>query len=274
MLHFAQAMKNLSIIKNLKNLNIIKSLKNLKTTKNLNQQALSSNKKIKNHALKAKIKVIIIIFIACLLLPPAGTAIINIGMILAVRKYVHTDTSAIPERTAVLVLGSGIKGRWLSPVLQDRVDAGILLMESGKGKKLLLSGDHGQRYYDEVNAMRLYVLANAPDIAEEDIFMDHAGFSTWDSMYRARDVFEVKDLLVVTQQFHISRAVCIARSLGLDAAGYGINQERFKGQNLRSWRFREYLARVKAFYSIITKPKPRYLGDKIPITGDGRATWI
>jgi SanA protein len=204
----------------------------------------------------------------------AATVIINVGMILAARKYVYTDITVIPPRTAVLVLGSQIRGTWLSPVLQDRVVGGISLMESRKGKKLLLSGDHGQLYYDEVNAMRLYVLANAPDIQAEDIFMDHAGFSTWDSMYRARDVFEVKDLLIVTQEFHISRAVCIARSLGLDAAGYSLNQDRFSGRSLRSWQFREYFARIKAFFSIILKPKPRYLGDKIPITGDGRATWI
>jgi len=174
----------------------------------------------------------------------------------------------------VLVLGSQTRGKRLSPVLQDRVIGGIRLMENQKGKKLLLSGDHGQIYYDEVNAMRLYVLANAPDIQHEDIFMDHAGFTTWDSMYRARDVFEVRDLLIVTQEFHISRAVCIARSLGLDAVGYAVNEDRFSGPSLRNWRFREYFARVKAFFSIVFKPKPRYLGEKIPITGDGRATWI
>ena len=202
------------------------------------------------------------------------TFVINIWMIMAARKYVHSDIEEIPNRTVVLVLGSQTRGRILSPVLQDRVDAGISLMENSKGEKLLLSGDHGQIYYDEVNAMRLYVLENAPDIREEDIFMDHAGFSTWDSMYRARDVFEVKDVLIVTQEFHISRAVCMARSLGLDAVGYSVNQDRFRGRSLRAWQTREYFARVKAFYSIVVKPKPRYLGDKIPITGDGRATWI
>ena len=203
-----------------------------------------------------------------------STLIINIGMILAARKYVYSNLSELPPRTAVMVLGSQTRGTKLSPVLHDRVVAGISLMENGKGKKLLLSGDHGDRYYDEVNAMRLYVLANAPTIQKEDIFMDHAGFSTWDSMYRARDVFEVRDLLIVTQEFHISRAVCMARSLGLDAVGYAINQERFSGRSLRSWRFREYFARVKAFISIVVKPKPRYLGEKIPILGDGQATWI
>ena len=203
-----------------------------------------------------------------------ATILINVGMILAARKHVYSDISAIPQRTAIMILGSQIRGKTLSPVLQDRVDSGITLMEQSKGKKLLLSGDHGQIYYDEVNAMRLYVLANAPAILEEDIFMDHAGFSTWDSMYRARDVFEVSDLIIVTQRFHISRAVCMARSLGLDAVGYGINQDRFKGPGLRSWQLREYFARIKAFFSIVLKPKPRYLGDKIPILGDGRATWI
>jgi len=216
------------------------------------------------------LKIVLITLVAV----PVATGIINLGMILLSHKYVYTEFDKVPSRTAVLVLGSQIRGRRLSPVLQDRVEAGISLMNSNKGKKLLLSGDHGHKYYDEVNAMRLYVLANSPDIQEEDIFMDHAGFSTWDSMYRARDVFEVEDLIIVTQKFHINRAVCVARSLGLDAVGYGVDQERFSGKSLQSWRTREYFARVKAFFSIVFKPKPRYLGEKIPILGDGRATWI
>jgi len=229
---------------------------------------------MKKLVIKLLLKRVILAVFFVIIFTCMTTLAINTWMIASAKKHVYSDINAIPERTAILVLGSQIRGKRLSPVLQDRVDAGISLMENSKGKKLLLSGDHGQIYYDEVNAMRLYVLANAPDIPEEDIFMDHAGFSTWDSMYRARDVFEVKDLIIVTQQYHISRAVRMARSLGLDAVGYGINQDRFRGRSLRNWRLREYLARIKAFYSIIVKPKPRYLGDKIPILGDGRATWI
>ena len=202
------------------------------------------------------------------------TVFINLGMILAARKYVYRDINTVPSRTAVMVLGSQTRGTKLSPVLQDRVEAGMSLMGKNKGEKLLLTGDHGEIYYDEVNAMRLYVLANNPAIQGENIFMDHAGFTTWDSMYRARDVFEVKDVLIVTQEFHISRAVCMARSLGLDAIGYAIDQERFAGKSLRGWELREYFARVKAFFFIVFKPKPRFLGEKIPISGDGRATWI
>jgi SanA protein len=222
--------------------------------------------KIKKAALKSGL----ILVPVCVL----GSLFINLGMILAAQKYIYTELEALPEKTAVMVLGSQIYRTSLSPVLRDRVVGGIRIMEAGKGRKLLLSGDHGNRYYDEVNAMRLYVLANAPDIAEEDIFMDHAGFNTYDSMYRARDVFEVRDLVIVTQRFHISRAVWIARALGLNAVGYAREEGQFSRRLRTSWYIREYLARIKAFGFIILRPKPRYLGEPIPITGDGRLTWI
>jgi len=202
----------------------------------------------------------------------AASLIINITMIKNMEKYIYSEINSIPSKSTIMVLGAQIRGRTLSPILQDRVNGGIALMQAGKGRKLLLTGDHGQ-YYDEVNAMRLYVLANAPDIPHENIFIDHAGFSTWDSMYRAKEIFEVKELLIVTQQFHISRAVCMARSLGIDAVGYGLAEDRFTGRNLQSWRIREYFARIKAMYSIVFNIKPKQLGDIKPITGDGRDTW-
>ena len=209
------------------------------------------------------------IFIAVM----AKTLIINIGMTASAQKYIYTDLNEVPRRTAVLVLGAMTHGTRLSPVLRDRVTGGIALIENGKWEKLLLSGDHGQIHYDEVNAMRLYVLEHAPAIANEDIFMDHAGFNTWDSMYRARDVFEARDLIIVTQKFHIARAVNMARSLGLNAIGYAVKQDHHPKQDIRSWNIREYFARVKAFFTIIFKPKPRYLGETIPISGDGQLTW-
>jgi SanA protein len=200
------------------------------------------------------------------------TLCINGGIVLSTRKFIYRDMEALPAKTAVLVLGSQIRQGSPSPVLRDRVDAGILAIESGKGWKLLLSGDHGRTNYDEVNAMRRYVLDNS-QIHAEDIFLDHAGFNTYDSMYRARDIFEAQNIVIVTQEFHINRAVYIARALGLDAVGFAVNQDRFEGRSLRFWKSREYLARVKAFFAVQCKAKPRYLGRKIPITGDGRATW-
>jgi SanA protein len=204
----------------------------------------------------------------------AGSVLINLGMVKGSEKYIYARIDEIPDKTTVLVLGSQTRGTRLSRVLEDRVIGGIELIQAGTGRKLLLSGDHGKRYYDEVNAMRLYVLAQAPGIAEQDIFMDHAGFNTYDSMYRARDVFEVRDVIIVTQQFHVSRAVYIARGLGLDAVAYAQSQDKFAFRTKMSWEIREYLARVKAFIFVTFKPKPRYLGDKIPIFGDGRKTWI
>jgi SanA protein len=209
-----------------------------------------------------------------LVLLALGSGLINLGMIKKTEPYIYTALEDIPGKTTVLVLGSQTRGTRLSRVLEDRVIGGIALIERGIGRKLLLSGDHGQRYYDEVNAMRLYVLNNAGGIAQEDIFMDHAGFNTYDSMYRARDVFEVKDLVIVTQEFHVSRAVYIARSLGLDAVAYAQSQKKFAFPTRFRWEVREYLARVKAFVFVLLKPYPRYLGDRIPITGDGRKTWI
>jgi len=202
------------------------------------------------------------------------TLIINLWMVLSVQNYIYTDIEELPSRTAILVLGSQIVGTRLSPVLEDRVLMGINLMEQNKGKKILLSGDHGEPYYDEVTAMQLYVLRNAPFIDEKDIFLDYGGFSTWDSVYRARDIFRVKDLVIVTQEFHISRAVIMARRLGIDAIGLSVNQDRFAGTSLRDWQIREYFARLKAFYSIIFQPKPRQLGESFPIEGDGRESWI
>ena len=216
------------------------------------------------------IKGIALIFLLLALL----SALINWGMVKHTEKYVYTNINDVPGKTTVLVLGSQTRGTRLSRVLEDRVIGGIALIERRTGRKLLLSGDHGDRYYDEVNAMRLYVLANAAGIAEEDIFMDHAGFNTYDSMYRARDVFEVKDLVIVTQDFHVSRAVYIARSLGLDAVAYAQSQQKFAFPTRFRWELREYLARVKAFVFVLFKPHPRYLGEPIPITGDGRKTWI
>ena len=201
------------------------------------------------------------------------TLIINITMVKSMNEYIYTDINQIPSRAAVMVLGAQIRGTTLSPILRDRVDGGIALIQAGLGQKLLLSGDHSP-YYDEVNAMRLYVLENAPDILHEDIFLDIAGYSTWDSMCRAREVFEVTDLIIVTQQFHISRAVYMARSLGINAVGYGLAEEHYSRRNLQNWRIREYFARIKALYSIILNIKPPTLTDSFSIKGDGQETWI
>jgi SanA protein len=185
-------------------------------------------------------------------------------------RHIVASPQGAPQAKVAIVLGARVYANGNpSPMLADRLATGVALYKQGKVQKLLLSGDHGQTTYDEVNAMRQYCLDQG--IPDQDIFMDHAGFDTYETMYRARDVFKVTDCLVVTQGFHLPRAVYIARTLGLQATGVSADLRPYPNE----WRFslREWPARVKAFFQLhVTHPKPRYLGPVIPIDGDGRAT--
>ncbi|MDP2212137.1 MAG: ElyC/SanA/YdcF family protein [Candidatus Aquicultor sp.] len=205
-----------------------------------------------------------------ILVAVAIVAVSNLMIIRVGEAHVTASAEDASKSQVAIVLGAKVFGdNVLSHVLADRLDTGIDLYRSGKVGKLLLTGDHGQSRYDEVNAMRKYALSKG--IPAEDIFMDHAGFDTYDSMYRARDIFEIQSAVVVTQRFHLARSVYIARALGIDATGASADKRVYmKG---RLFEIREALARVKAFFELhITRPKPRFLGEKIPITGDGRST--
>lgn len=198
--------------------------------------------------------------------------IINSVVIGSADKYIYDIENIMQLEPAecVMVLGSRVyDDESLSPVLQDRVDYAIKIYEAGKANKILFTGDHGQAEYDEVNAMMDYAVEKG--VPKEDIFLDHAGFSTYDSMYRARDVFLVSDVIIVTQQFHLSRAVYLARQLGLNATGVNSDPRRYVGA--RSMAFRESLARVKDFFYVnVLAPEPTYLGETIPIFGDSALT--
>ncbi len=195
---------------------------------------------------------------------------INIFISTNFNTYIYKDIQTIPESYTAIVLGAQVYYNGsLSPMLADRVQTGIDLYKAGKVKKILFSGDHGRESYDEVNAMLKY--AQDQEIPEQDIFTDHAGFDTYDSMYRARDVFQVSGAIIITQEFHLDRAIFIARSLGLEANG--IIADRQEYVNISYQNFREYFANLKAFFDCyILHSTPKYLGEKIPITGDGRET--
>ena len=181
-------------------------------------------------------------------------------------NLISEDEAAELGADCILVLGAGLKADGTPNfMLQDRLDKGIELYKAGVAPKLLLSGDNGQVEYDEVNAMKKYALdAGVPS---EDVFLDHAGFSTYESMYRARDIFLVKKAIIVTQKYHQYRSLYIAKGLGIE--GYGIIAEprTYGGQLKRD--IREILARDKDFFMVILKPEPTYLGDTIPISGSG-----
>lgn len=182
---------------------------------------------------------------------------------------VYDSSEDVPESQAAIVLGARVYGNGMvSPVLEDRLLRGIELYKKGKVKKILLTGDHGQAEYDEVNIMRKFVLQHG--VPEEDVFMDHAGFSTYDSMYRARDIFTVKEAVIVTQNFHLTRALYIVRKLGIEAAGFSADRRKYVGMDYLMAR--EVLARVKAVGQVVLHAQSKYLGEVIPITGDGRVT--
>lgn len=179
------------------------------------------------------------------------------------------NSGDFPKQVA-LVLGAKV---WndgnMSDIFKDRVKTAIELYNNGKVEKILISGDHGQEDYDEVNAAKEYLLEN--NIKSEDIFLDHAGFDTYDSLYRAKQVFKAESLVVVTQNFHLPRAMYIADKIGLDSCSVNADLQKYYGEDARNRR--EVLAKIKAWLNVTFNSKPRYLGDEIPLSGSGLNTW-
>ena len=182
-----------------------------------------------------------------------------------IKENEYTDFSDID---CIIILGAGIWGDKPSPMLEDRLQEGIKLYQDNVSNKIIMSGDHGSEEYDEVNIMKNYAIEKG--IPSENIFMDHAGFSTYESIYRARSIFEAKKVIIVTQKYHLYRALYIANSLGLEAYGVGSDPRQYVGATYRE--IREILARNKDFIKCIFKPKPTFLGDTIPISGSGDVT--
>ena len=184
-------------------------------------------------------------------------------------KIVNETEAAKLDADCILVLGCGIRDDGTpSLMLRDRLETGAALYEAGAAPKLLMSGDHGRKDYDEVNLMKDYAMEKG--IPSEDIFMDHAGFSTYDSMVRARDIFCAKTVVIVSQEYHLYRALYLAEKLGLEAYGVPALDVNYRGQAYRE--FREMLARSKDFCTAVIQPQPKFLGEKIPISGNGDLT--
>ena len=225
---------------------------------------------MENNADKKLLKKTVIIIVSAILL--------GLSLILGINAYIirsSKDNILSPEEAAtqdadcILVLGAGVWGNSIpSYLLEDRLLQGITLFNSGASDRLLMSGDHGREGYDEVNVMKQFAIRKG--IPSENIFMDHAGFSTYESLYRVRDVFGAKRIIIVTQKYHMYRALFVAEKLGLDAYGVTSDQRQFSGQTFREAR--EILARVKDFFYVIITPEPTYLGEKIPLSGSGDLT--
>ena len=211
-----------------------------------------------------KYVIIVIVTIAIIILG------INIYVRLATKNQIIEEDKYLnlSDIDCIIILGAGIWGDKPSPMLEDRLLEGIKLYQNSVSDKIIMSGDHGRKEYDEVNIMKEYAIEKG--IPSENIFMDHAGFSTYESIYRAKDIFQAKKVVIVTQRYHLYRALYVANKLGLEAYGVGADPRQYVGAFNRE--VREILARDKDFIKCIFKPEPTYLGDTIPISGNGDVT--
>ncbi len=218
-------------------------------------------------------KVIKRLIIFCFCLGAAGLLVL-LGINAQVKgvvkeRIVESDKILMEEADCILVLGCQVKeGGEPSHMLRDRLQRGVEVHNNGASDKLLMSGDHGRTDYNEVETMKQYAIDEGID--SENVFMDHAGFSTYESIYRAKEVFGVKKMIIITQEYHLYRALYIAEKLGIEAYGVASDYHIYAGQSMRD--LREVLARAKDFVTTIVKPEPTYLGDFIDIHGDGNIT--
>lgn len=215
-------------------------------------------------------KKILIYIIIILIIITVAIFGINFYIKLSTKEQIikNKDFTGLQDIDCIIVLGAGIWGDKPSPMLEDRLLEAISLYKNNVSSKIIMSGDHGQDDYDEVNVMKRFAIERG--IPSEDIFMDHAGFSSYESMYRAKEVFGAKRVVIVTQEYHLYRSLYIANKLGLEAYGVASDPRKYAGQTMRE--LREILARDKDFFKCIFKPEPKYLGNPIPINGNGNVT--
>ena len=216
--------------------------------------------------MKKMIKISLIIFVILI----AIIFLINFLVKATTKKQIITEKEAseLKDIDCILVLGAGIWGDRPSPMLEDRLLQAISLYEKTVSAKIIMSGDHGRREYDEVNIMKQYAIEKG--VPSENIFMDHAGFSSYESIYRAKEIFQAKKIVIVTQEYHLYRSLYIANQLDVEAYGVGADPRKYAGQAYRE--LREILARNKDLAKCIFKPKPTYLGETIPVSGNGNVT--
>lgn len=216
-----------------------------------------------------RILIVSIIFFAVAIIAFAS---VNIYVISYASRYILTteDASNLSNVDCITVLGAHVKEDGSpSYMLESRLAKAIELYNAGVSPKILMTGDHGQKEYDEVNNMMKYVLANS-DIKKENVFLDHAGFSTYESAYRAKAIFNVNKSVFVTQKYHLYRTIYNARKNGIEA--YGVVSDDYQWPWMLYYRFRESLAVFKDFFACLFNVRPTYLGETIPVSGTAEAT--
>ena len=221
--------------------------------------------------MKKTILKLLLVFLALDLLAGIGViaASMRVKAVTKDRLLSEAELSTLEDVDCILVLGCGVKDDGTpTDMLADRIKVGIRVYESGVSDRLLMSGDHGRPDYDEVNTMKAEAVKSG--IPADNVFCDHAGFSTYESAYRALDIFGADKIVIVTQGYHLPRAIYDALQLGIDAYGVPADERSYFGQSYRD--VREMLARAKDLVFCIFRPEPTFRGEKIPIGSSGSLT--
>lgn len=195
-----------------------------------------------------------------------GAVIIYFRMERQTRNAIHSVVEEVPKRDVALVLGASVRGIRLSAMLEDRVNRAVDLYNAGKVGKLLMSGDNSSEYYDEATAMRRHAIKLG--VPPDDVVCDFAGFRTFDSIVRARELWGVDSMVIVTQAFHLPRSIYLARRLGVDAHGLVADSRRYQRASLRKATTREIAARIGAWLDVnILGTQPHFLGRRESLSG-------
>jgi SanA protein len=216
----------------------------------------------KKKVLKKMMTLILVVIIASI----AGMLAVDMYVGGTGKKYVMKWDEITDGYDCIIVPGASVISNSIpSTILKDRLDMAFDIYMNTDIDRILVSGDHGAKTYDEVNVMRDYLINK--EIPGENIFMDHAGFDTYQTIYRAKEIFEVDSAIIVTQGFHLYRALYIGEKLDIELVGADSAVREYE-HDFKN-RIREYPARVKAFLECeIFKPEPEFLGKKIFIYGE------
>lgn len=188
---------------------------------------------------------------------------VNLYVKSSTKKYISYSLKRFPKNDVGIIFGAGINGNQPSKYLKDRLDAGILLYKAKRINKILLSGDNGRQEYDELTVMKNYCFSHGVDTTK--IFIDYAGFDTYSTMYRAKHIFKIKKATLISQEYHLNRAIYIGQKMGIKSVGYSANKGEYLGYKYVC--FREYLSRFKSFLDVLRNREPRFLGNPINING-------
>lgn len=188
---------------------------------------------------------------------------VNYYVTSSTKKHIYNSIRRFPKNDVGIIFGAGIRGDEPSKYLKDRLDAGILLYKAKRINKILLSGDNGREEYDELTVMKNYCFKHGVDTAK--IFIDYAGFDTYSTMYRAKHIFKIKRATLISQKYHLNRAIYIGQKLGIKSVGYSANKGEYRGYKYVC--FREYGSVFKSFFDVLRNREPHFLGNTIDING-------